>query len=94
MNIEQMIKEKSGVVIDVRTREEFNGGHVTGSVNIPLQEITERVDEIKGMNKTIILCCASGNRSGQAQRYLSQLGIPCENGGSWLDVNYYQSQTA
>ena len=94
MNIEQMIKEKTAVVVDVRTREEFSGGHVAGSVNIPLQEIPERLDELKAMNKTIILCCASGNRSGQAQRYLSQWGIACENGGSWLDVNYYQSQTA
>ena len=94
MNIEQLIKEKAGIVIDVRTREEFSGGHVAGSVNIPLQEIPERLDELKAMNKTIILCCASGNRSGQAQRYLSQLSIACENGGSWLDVNYYQSQTA
>ena len=76
------------LVIDVRTPSEFMGGHVAGSINIPLQEIQQRVDEIKKMQQPIILCCASGNRSGQATQYLQSLGIDCENGGSWLDVNY------
>lgn len=73
-------------IVDVRTRTEFMGGHVAGSINIPLQEIPQRLDEIKAL-EPIILCCASGNRSGQATYYLSQQGIACENGGSWLDVN-------
>jgi phage shock protein E len=37
------------------------------------------------------LCCASGGRSGQAEYYLSQQGVECLNGGSWLNVNFYQS---
>jgi rhodanese-related sulfurtransferase len=76
------------VVIDVRTPAEFMGGHVAGSINIPLQEIQQRVDEIKTMQQPIVLCCASGGRSGQATQYLKSLGIDCENGGSWMDVNY------
>lgn len=77
-----------GTIIDVRTRAEFSGGHVNGSVNIPLQEITNHIDEIKAMEQPIIFCCASGGRSGQATQYFKSLGINCENGGSWLDVNY------
>lgn len=76
------------VVIDVRTPAEFMGGHVAGSINIPLQEIQQRVDEIKTMQHPIVLCCASGGRSQQATQYLKSLGIDCENGGSWMDVNY------
>jgi phage shock protein E len=76
------------VVIDVRTPAEFMGGNVAGSINIPLQEIQQRVDEIKTMQQPIVLCCASGGRSGQATQYLKSLGIDCENGGSWMDVNY------
>jgi rhodanese-related sulfurtransferase len=68
------------------------GGHVAGSINIPLQTIPERVEELKGLHSSLILCCASGNRSGQAQYFLSQQGLDCHNGGSWLDVNYYQSK--
>jgi rhodanese-related sulfurtransferase len=74
-------------IIDVRTPGEFMGGHVVGSINIPLQEIQIRADEIKALSQPIILCCASGMRSGQATVYLKSLGVDCENGGSWLDIN-------
>ena len=93
MKAEQIIKEKQGTIIDVRTPNEFMGGSVVGSINIPLQEIQQRVDELKNLKQPLVLCCASGNRSGQATHFLSQQGIECCNGGSWLDVNYYQSQT-
>lgn len=74
-------------IIDVRTPEEFKGGHVRGSYNIPMQEITLRLDEIKKMPQPIILCCASGNRSGHVMLFLKNQGIDCENGGSWVAVN-------
>ncbi len=73
-------------IVDVRTPGEFMGGHVAGSINIPLQEVMQRIDEIKALPQPIILCCASGNRSGQATDYLQSLGIDCENGGSWISV--------
>ena len=76
------------IVIDVRSPMEFMGGNVAGSINIPLQEIPQRVDEIKEMDSPIILCCASGARSENATQYLAGRGIECENGGGWLEVNY------
>jgi rhodanese-related sulfurtransferase len=82
----------SKTIIDVRTRAEFAGGHVAGSINLPLQEIAEHIEEIKAMAQPIIFCCASGNRSGQATQYFQSLGVDCENGGSWLDVNYAMTQ--
>ncbi len=75
-------------VVDVRTHAEFMGGHVANSINIPLNEIPNRMDEIKALKQPLLLCCASGNRSGQATMFLKAQGIECENGGSWLDVNY------
>lgn len=92
MNLEELITEKKAYIIDVRTPGEFSGGHVAGSINIPLQEIQARLSELKAMDAPLILCCASGGRSGQATHFLSQQGIECYNGGSWLDVNYYQSK--
>lgn len=89
MNIKQIIKEKKGTIIDVRTPQEFSGGNVTGSINIPLQEIPKRIEELKDFKAPLVLCCASGGRSGQAQSYLSQLGFECFNGGSWMDVNFF-----
>lgn len=86
--VEKLVKTGTATIIDVRTPGEFMGGHVAGSINIPLQEIPDRLDEFHKM-ENIILCCASGNRSGQAAMYLQQNGIACQNGGSWMDVNYY-----
>lgn len=80
--------KNSKTVIDVRTPAEFMGGNVAGSINIPLHEIQRRVNEIKQIRQPIVLCCASGNRSGQATAFLRSNGIDCENGGSWSDVNY------
>jgi len=81
------MSEFNGTIVDVRTRAEFNSGHVAQSVNIPLQEIMEHLEEIKRMKSPIIFCCAAGIRSEQATQYLRSLGVACENGGSWLEVN-------
>lgn len=74
-------------VVDVRTPGEYMGGHVAGSINIPLNEIAERLEELKQLPQPLVLCCASGNRSGQATSFLKNNGIECSNGGSWLNVN-------
>ena len=85
--LEEMIKN-GAVVIDVRTREEFQGGHVAGSKNIPLSELEKNIDKIKAMDKPIVLCCASGGRSAQAKSILKSKGlVDCENGGGWMRVN-------
>ncbi len=76
-------------VVDVRTPGEFSMGHVSGSINIPLNELADRMNELKTISGKIILCCASGNRSGQAHLYLLQNGFTeVYNGGSWTDVEY------
>jgi rhodanese-related sulfurtransferase len=74
----------------VRSYTEFMGGHVVGSINITLND--SRKNHRNKLQMPLILCCASGNRSGQAQHFLSQQGVECYNGGSWLDVNYYKSK--
>lgn len=93
MEIATILKEKKGTIIDVRSYDEFMGGHFAGSINIPLPEIPHRMQEIQELETPFVLCCASGNRSGQAQVFLTAHGIECYNGGSWLDVNYLQAQS-
>ena len=79
-------------IVDVRTPGEFMGGNVADSINIPLQELQLRLEEIKELPQPIVLCCASGARSGQAAAFLQSIGVDCMNGGSWLDVNFkYQN---
>jgi rhodanese-related sulfurtransferase len=94
MNAETILKEKRGTIIDVRSPDEFRFGHVPTSLNIPLQELQERLEEVKKLNGPLVLCCASGNRSGQAQHFLTSQGVECVNAGSWLTVNYLYTQTA
>lgn len=86
----QELKAGNATVVDVRSRIEFMGGNAAGSINIPMDEIEERIGELRKM-KNLVLCCASGNRSGMVADFLNSTGIPCTNAGSWLDVNYLQN---
>jgi phage shock protein E len=89
MDVENLLRSGRAVIVDVRSPGEFLAGHVVGSVNIPLQEIPARTGELQSYAKPLVLCCASGHRSGQAERYLRQQGLTdVYNGGSWADVEY------
>lgn len=80
--------EEGAVVVDVRTPQEYKDGHISNSLNIPLQQIEARVSTLKKKNKIIITCCKSGVRSKQAKNILIKNGIKCVNGGSWGSLNY------
>jgi rhodanese-related sulfurtransferase len=82
--------EKGAVIIDVRTPTEYSGGHVKGSVNIPLNEISGKISKIKNYNKPVVTCCRSGARSGSAASMLKAQGIEVYNGGSWQAVQAMQ----
>jgi len=87
MSIEN-IEIKEATIIDVRTPGEFMMGKVEGSINIPLDEVPSRVEEFKNIEGDIVLCCASGNRSGQATLFLQQNGLSnVYNGGGWQAVD-------
>lgn len=90
MKLEEMIRGNA-TVIDVRTPMEFFNGNVAGSINIPLNELHVRFEEIKQLAPPVVLCCASGARSAQATAFLKSQGIACENGGSWMDVNDFKT---
>ncbi len=78
---------KKVTIIDVRTPGEFSMGRVEGAINIPLDEVPNRIDEFKAIKGDIILCCASGGRSGQATMFLQQNGMTnVHNGGGWQMV--------
>jgi len=76
-------------LVDVRTPGEFAGGHVKGSVNIPLNTIPSQLAKFKN-KKNIIVFCLSGGRSSQAKSILEQNGFTnVINGGTWNHVNQY-----
>mgnify|MGYP003478945828 FL=1 len=78
--------DKGAVIIDVRTVGEFREGHIKNSKNIPLDNIFSKVNEIKRLEKPVIVCCRSGMRSAQATAILKQNGIDCINGGGWTSL--------
>jgi phage shock protein E len=93
MDLRSLIADPACTIVDVRTPAEFMGGHVVGSINIPLQEVPDRVEDLRRMARPLVLCCASGNRSGQATYFLEQHGLDqVYNGGGWLQVNNAMAQ--
>lgn len=73
-------------VVDVRTPGEFNSGHIQGSINIPLNDLAKNLHKLKAVNSPLILCCASGNRSGMAKRTLQKHELEVHNGGGWQSL--------
>lgn len=78
--------KEGAAIIDVRSPGEYAGGHVAGSKNIPLQQIPDAIGTFP-QGKTIIFCCASGGRSGQATDFANAKGYSAINGGPWTTVN-------
>jgi len=74
--MQKMIRDNSGiVVIDVRTKDEYNDKHIQGARNIPLQDISERIGNVvRDKNEVIILYCEYGGRSRKALIKLEKLG--------------------
>ena len=62
------------VLIDVRTEDEFDSGHIPGSINIPLDSLESVYDEISDEETPIFVYCRSGSRSEQAKYMLAEMG--------------------
>ncbi len=76
---------ESHLLIDVRTPEEFNAGHIAGAVNIPVESLASRLDEVPA-NEPIVVYCRSGNRSATAAGILTGAGYkPVYDLGGILD---------
>ncbi|MGZ3861924.1 MAG: rhodanese-like domain-containing protein [Bacteroidia bacterium] len=82
----QLVKE-GALILDVRSKGEFSGGHIHGSVNIPVDQLQSHLDRLKDKNRTIITCCASGMRSASAKSILESNGYTnVYNGGGWYSL--------
>ena len=90
-----MVKEikeylaKGAIVLDVRTKEEWDEGHTEGAEHIVLTVIPLEIERIKSWGKPIIAVCRSGGRSGQAAQFLANQGIDIINGGPWGNVDVH-----
>ena len=68
-------KNKGALLIDVRSKQEFQEGHIEGAISIPYYEISKRAEnEISNKSKIIFLYCNTGRRSKKASIILKRLG--------------------
>ena len=79
--------EKGAVIIDVRSKGEFQSGHIQGAINIPLDVLGSKISDIKKLDKPVITCCLSGMRSAQATSILKKSEIEVVNGGGWQSLS-------
>jgi len=71
----EMMQHAQVIIIDVRTRAEFESGHIQGAINIPNEDIgTEPLQELVGFDTTLLIYCRSGARSAQAANKLLRIG--------------------
>lgn len=82
----QLVK-KGAIILDVRSKGEYAGGHIKGSINIPVDVLDENLKKLKDKNTPIITCCASGMRSASAKSILQSHGYAeVYNGGGWSSL--------
>ena len=74
--LKEMINEKDTLLIDIRTKEEFDEKNIDGAINIPLQNLMQDIDEIIDYkDKSVIIYCRSGHRSIIACNLLEMEGF-------------------
>ena len=87
MSMKEIYKTKEVTLVDVRTPLEFQAGSIVGAINIPMNEVVSRIDELKKMEPLVVFC-RSGSRSEQVMHYLRNQGVSeVWNGGGWIELN-------
>ncbi len=88
INFAQLVKE-GAVIVDVRSKDEFDSGHITSSINIPVNQLGNNFYKLNNKKKPVIVCCVSGMRSAAAKKILHANGYTTVyNGGGWSSLQY------
>lgn len=83
--IKEVMEQENPVIIDVRTKEEYEELHIVNAINIPYDEIAELINIDK--TKTIFVYCKSGSRSKQASETLQKMGYKTYDLGALEKIN-------
>lgn len=83
--LDKILAENNYVIVDVRTKEEYEESHIVDAINIPYDDISEKTDLDK--NKTILVYCKSGNRSSIAFKTLTTLGYKVYDLGAFSEID-------
>ena|SRR5438552_1921333 len=80
------LQQAGAIILDVRTPAEYQQGHIPGSLNVAINQVSLAVADLKKQNKPVITCCRSGARSAAAAGILKNAGIEVYNGGAWNEL--------
>ncbi len=72
--VEAMKSVENAVLLDVRSKEEYSGGHIPGSKNVPVENIEKVADVIKDKNTPVYVYCLRGSRSASAVSAMKKMG--------------------
>jgi len=86
-NFTELVAE-GAIILDVRTKGEYGMGHIRGSINIPVEQLSKNLHKLKDKKRPVITCCQSGMRSASAKGILTSNGFSnVHNGGRWQSLN-------
>lgn len=85
LDLESVMKEENYIIVDVRTKEEYDESHLMEAINIPYDEINNETDLDK--TKTILVYCRSGARSSIAYETLEKLGYEVYDLGAFSEID-------
>ena len=84
-SLKEIMKENNYIILDVRTKEEYDSGHIVGAINIPYDEIN--ADTKLDKKKTILVYCKSGVRSRKAYETLKKLKYDVVDLGAYATID-------
>lgn len=83
--------DRGATIVDVRSPSEFQGGHLSKSINLPLDTLKSKLSKLD-KSKPVITCCASGMRSASAKSILKSNGFTeVHNGGGWNSLRKFDN---
>ena len=85
--LQEIINENNYIIVDVRTPDEYNEGHLKDAINIPVDEIEENIFD---KTKTILVYCKSGYRSKTAYNSLTKMGYSAYDMGAYDNITEFE----
>lgn len=74
--VTNLINRHNGIIVDIRSNEDFREGHIPGSVNLPADKLADHIEKIKThQDKPVIVVCKLGNTAAAAGRQLREQGF-------------------
>ena len=83
-NYKELLNQ-GAIIIDVRTESEYKSGHIKNSINVPLKDLTYRINEFDKKDN-IVTVCAAGMRAESAKKFFESRGYNVANGGRWSNL--------